>query len=87
MKLQNKALKLSLASLGSTAPGKIVNLIANDVNKFEEISPFVHHLWSAPISALITTCIIWYEVGWPGVAGMAVVILLVPIQSRSLSIN
>ncbi|XP_014467770.1 PREDICTED: multidrug resistance-associated protein 4-like [Dinoponera quadriceps] len=76
-----KALRLSKTALGETAPGKIVNLVANDVNRFDLVSIFIHHMWSAPLSALVVAYILYTEVGYAGLIGIAAIFVVVPIQS------
>ncbi|XP_015437296.1 PREDICTED: probable multidrug resistance-associated protein lethal(2)03659 [Dufourea novaeangliae] len=76
-----KALRLSKTALGETAPGKIVNLVANDVNRFDLVSIFIHHMWSAPLSGLIIAYFLYTEAGYAGLIGIAAVFIVVPIQS------
>ncbi|OAD54851.1 hypothetical protein WN48_06051, partial [Eufriesea mexicana] len=76
-----KALRLSKTALGETAPGKVVNLVANDVNRFDLVSIFIHHMWSAPLSALIIAYFLYIEAGYAGLIGIAAVFVVVPIQS------
>ncbi|XP_043486922.1 ATP-binding cassette sub-family C member 4-like isoform X1 [Polistes fuscatus] len=76
-----KALRLSQTALGDTAPGKVVNLVANDVNRFDLVSIFIHHMWSAPLSALIIAYFLYTEAGYSGLFGIAAVFVVVPIQS------
>ncbi|XP_043465526.1 ATP-binding cassette sub-family C member 4-like [Leptopilina heterotoma] len=76
-----KALKLSKTALEETARGKIVNLVANDVNRFDFVSIFIHYMWLAPLSALIIAYLLYSEAGYAGLIGIAVVFVVVPIQS------
>ncbi|KAG7207749.1 hypothetical protein KM043_009361 [Ampulex compressa] len=76
-----KALRLSKTALGETAPGKVVNLVANDVNRFDLVSIFIHHMWSAPISAFIIAYFLYIEAGYAGLIGIGAVFVVVPIQS------
>ncbi|XP_078045915.1 putative multidrug resistance-associated protein lethal(2)03659 isoform X1 [Augochlora pura] len=76
-----KALRLSKTALGETAPGKVVNLVANDVNRFDLVSIFIHHMWSAPLSGLIIAYLLYTEAGYAGLIGIAAVFIVVPIQS------
>ncbi|XP_014611630.1 PREDICTED: multidrug resistance-associated protein 4 [Polistes canadensis] len=76
-----KALRLSQTALGDTAPGKVVNLVANDVNRFDLVSIFIHHMWSAPLTALIIAYFLYTEAGYSGLFGIAAVFVVVPIQS------
>ncbi|XP_033345551.1 multidrug resistance-associated protein 4-like isoform X2 [Bombus vosnesenskii] len=75
------ALRLSKTALGETAPGKVVNLVANDVNRFDLVSIFIHHMWSAPLSTLIIAYFLYIEAGYAGLIGIAAVFVVVPIQS------
>ncbi|KAL7292212.1 hypothetical protein TKK_0014165 [Trichogramma kaykai] len=82
-----KALKLSKTALGETAPGKIVNLVANDVNRFEWVMTFIHIMWSGPISTIIVAYILYSEAGYAGLIGIAVLMSTVPIQMYSAKLS
>jgi len=79
----SQALRLSRTALGETAPGKVVNLVANDVNRFDLVSIFIHYMWSSPLSALIVAYILYQEVSYAGLIGIAAVFVVVPIQCES----
>ncbi|KAF7274166.1 hypothetical protein GWI33_013157, partial [Rhynchophorus ferrugineus] len=78
--IYRKALRLSKTALGETASGKIVNLLSNDVSRFDLVSIFIHHMWTSPILTLIVTYFIYVEAGWPGLLGIVAVFIVVPIQ-------
>lgn len=80
--IYRKALRLSQTALGQTAPGKVVNLLSNDVNRFDIVSLFLNAMWTGPLMALIAGYLLWVEVGWAGMIGIAVVFVVVPIQSK-----
>ncbi|XP_071872525.1 probable multidrug resistance-associated protein lethal(2)03659 isoform X2 [Bombus fervidus] len=80
-RIHPSALRLSKTALGETAPGKVVNLVANDVNRFDLVSIFIHHMWSAPLSTLIIAYFLYIEAGYAGLIGIAAVFVVVPIQS------
>lgn len=77
-----QALKLSHTALGETAPGKVVNLLSNDVNRFDLISLLINSMWTAPTLAFIVGILLWFEIGWAGVIGIAIVFIVVPVQSE-----
>ncbi|KRT80296.1 ABC transporter ATP-binding protein, partial [Oryctes borbonicus] len=79
--IYRKALKLSNTALGQTASGQVVNLLSNDVSRFDIVSIFIHHMWLAPTSALIVTYLLYREAGLAGVIGIIPVFLVVPLQS------
>ncbi|XP_031814417.1 multidrug resistance-associated protein 4 [Sarcophilus harrisii] len=79
--IYRKALRLSNAAMGKTTTGQIVNLLSNDVNKFDQVTIFLHFLWAGPIQAIAVTVLLWLEIGVSCLAGMAVLLILLPLQS------
>lgn len=78
--IYRKSLRLSQTALGETAVGKVVNLLSNDVNRFDIVSFFVHSMWTAPLMSLVVGYLLFIEVGWAGMIGIAIVFIVVPIQ-------
>lgn len=54
--------------------------MANDVNRFDLVTIFIHYMWSAPLSALVVAYILYREVGYAGIIGIAAVFVVVPLQ-------
>ncbi|XP_069858835.1 ATP-binding cassette sub-family C member 4 [Dipodomys merriami] len=79
--IYRKALRLSNLAMGKTTTGQIVNLLSNDVNKFDHVTIFLHFLWAGPLQAIAVTALLWMEIGISCLAGMAVLIVLLPLQS------
>ncbi|XP_036312186.1 ATP-binding cassette sub-family C member 4 isoform X2 [Pipistrellus kuhlii] len=76
-----KALRLNHTAMAKTTVGQIVNLLSNDVNKFDQVTVFLHFLWAGPLQAVAVTVLLWREIGISCLAGMAVLIILLPLQS------
>uniref|UniRef100_A0A4W5PPM5 Multidrug resistance-associated protein 4 n=1 Tax=Hucho hucho TaxID=62062 RepID=A0A4W5PPM5_9TELE len=79
--IYRKALCLNSTALGKTTTGQIVNLLSNDVNKFDEVTIFLHYLWVGPLQAAAVMVLLWHEIGPSCLAGMAVLVILMPIQT------
>ncbi|KAI5269184.1 Multidrug Resistance-Associated Protein 4 [Manis pentadactyla] len=79
--IYRKALRLSNVAMGKTTTGQVVNLLSNDVNKFDQVTIFLHFLWAGPLQAIAVTALLWMEIGISCLAGMAVIIILLPLQS------
>ncbi|XP_023979013.1 ATP-binding cassette sub-family C member 4 [Physeter macrocephalus] len=79
--IYRKALCLSNLAMVKTTTGQIVNLLSNDVNRFDQVTIFLHFLWAGPLQAIIVTILLWMEIGISCLAGMAVLIILLPLQS------
>lgn len=79
--IYRKALRLSNSAMGKTTTGQIVNLLSNDVNKFDQVTIFLHFLWAGPLQAIGVTVLLWVEIGISCLAGMAILVILLPLQS------
>uniref|UniRef100_A0A452DVR8 Multidrug resistance-associated protein 4 n=1 Tax=Capra hircus TaxID=9925 RepID=A0A452DVR8_CAPHI len=79
--IYRKSLRLSSSVMGKTTTGKIVNLLSNDVNRFDQVTMFLHYLWVGPLQAIAVTALLWMEIGISCLAGMAVLIILLLLQS------
>eukprot|EP00096_Caligus_rogercresseyi_P012306 TRINITY_DN5109_c0_g1_i1.p1 TRINITY_DN5109_c0_g1~~TRINITY_DN5109_c0_g1_i1.p1 ORF type:complete len:407 (+),score=54.05 TRINITY_DN5109_c0_g1_i1:144-1364(+) len=79
--LYRKSLKLSKASIGQSSVGQLVNLLSNDVNRFDLCVLFIHYIWVAPIQFIIVSIISWYIVGFSTLFGGAVLLAFIPLQT------
>lgn len=77
-----QALRLSKTALGETASGKIVNLLSNDVSRFDIVSIFIHYMWVSPLSTLFVMYFLYTEAGFAGLVGIITVFLVVPLQGK-----
>nr|CAD7423626.1 unnamed protein product [Timema monikensis] len=75
-----KSLKISLAALGDTTVGQVVNLLSNDVNRFDMAIVFLHYLWIGPLEILIITYLLWNDMGWSAIFGAFIMLLFIPMQ-------
>lgn len=80
--IYKKSLRLSQTALRDTSPGKMVNLLSNDVNRFDLASALINLIWSAPLVTFVAGILIWQEIRWAGIFGMLIVFIVVPLQSK-----
>lgn len=83
--IYRKALKLSKTALGETTIGQAVNLLSNDVNRFDVAIIFVHYLWIGPLQAIIITYLLYIEIGISALVGIIVLLLFIPLQGKLFS--
>lgn len=82
--IYKKSLRLSQTALCDTSPGKLVNLLSNDVNRFDFFATLMSAMWGAPLITLIAAILLWNEAKWAGMIGLIVVFIVVPLMSKSM---
>lgn len=60
-----------------------MNLLSNDVSRFDIVLFFLHYLWSAPIGTLAIAYYLWLQAGISGLMGILAVLIVVPLQCKS----
>lgn len=51
------------------------------------VSVFINSMWTAPIVAICVGILLWIQIGFPGMIGILIVFIVVPIQSKYDEIN
>lgn len=75
---------MNQVSLGDIAAGKLVNLMSNDVARFDYSFMFLHQLWIIPVQAAVVLYLLFEAAGWAPFVGLfGVVLLILPIQGMS----
>ena len=75
-----QALVLSNSARKTSTNGEIINLISVDAQKLSEAVLYLHALWAAPVQISVTMYFLWQQLGPSVLAGLGVLILLVPIN-------
>jgi len=65
----------------------MVNLMSNDVNRFESTCYFLSHLLISPLQFIVATIILYYFIGPSSLAGLALILLMIPIQGLLLKMQ
>ncbi|XP_078047115.1 putative multidrug resistance-associated protein lethal(2)03659 [Augochlora pura] len=78
--IYRKALRLSRTALGETTVGQAVNLLSNDVNRFDVAIIFLHYLWIGPLETIIILYFMYREVEISAIIGVAVLLMFAPLQ-------
>ncbi|CAH0390818.1 unnamed protein product [Bemisia tabaci] len=81
--IYRKCLRIDRSALGMSAPGQIINLMSNDVSRFEIVSVVLSFMWSAPIASVVVAYFLFSLVGYSAFVGMAIIFIVLPIQSYS----
>ncbi|KFP80701.1 Canalicular multispecific organic anion transporter 2, partial [Apaloderma vittatum] len=79
--IYRKSLVITNSAKRSSTVGEIVNLMSVDAQRFMDLMIFLNMLWSAPLQIFLALCFLWQELGASVLAGVAVMVLLVPFNS------
>lgn len=60
--MYRKSLRLSRTALSDTSVGQVVNLLSNDVGRFDGILLIVHFIWLAPLELIVVTYFMYEKV-------------------------
>lgn len=80
--IYRKALQLNVATLADVTVGKIINLISNDVNRFDLAPMHLTQLFIAPIETLVVIVLLYQFVGVTAFFGIGFLVVFVPVQSK-----
>ncbi|KKA26039.1 hypothetical protein TD95_000340 [Thielaviopsis punctulata] len=78
--IYRKSLKLSNEGRSTKTTGDIVNYMAVDAQRMQDLTQFGQMLWSAPFQIMICMLSLYDLVGWSMLAGIAVMIIMLPIN-------
>lgn len=78
--IYRKSLKLSNEGRSTKSTGDIVNYMAVDAQRLQDLTQFLHQAWSAPFQIIICMVSLYNLVGWSMLAGVAVMIIMMPVQ-------
>ncbi|XP_011882151.1 PREDICTED: multidrug resistance-associated protein 1 isoform X4 [Vollenhovia emeryi] len=78
--IYRKALRMSNAARKETTLGEIVNLMSVDAQRFMDLTAYINMIWSAPLQIVLALYFLWNILGPAVLAGLAVMIILIPIN-------
>ncbi|XP_039444244.1 probable multidrug resistance-associated protein lethal(2)03659 [Culex pipiens pallens] len=79
--LYKKALRITKAAGTDGLTGQVINLMSNDVAKFDTATGFVHDIWKGPIELVVLGWFIYREIGVAGLIGIAFLLSFIPLQA------
>ena len=64
---------------------QVVNLVSNDVRRFDDIGPYYMHIWAGPLEVICVLVMVGAQLTFPAaIAGIATLLLLIPFQAGLL---
>jgi len=71
----------------TTTVGEIVNLMSVDAQRLQDATGYLWMTWSAPLQICIAVYMLWSLLGVSVLAGLGVMILIVPINAVIAAIS
>ncbi|KAI0128475.1 P-loop containing nucleoside triphosphate hydrolase protein [Xylariales sp. AK1849] len=78
--IYKKSLKLSNEGRSSKTTGDIVNYMAVDAQRLQDLTQFAQQVWSAPFQIIICMVSLYQLVGWSMLSGVGVMLVMIPIN-------
>ncbi|XP_040165805.1 multidrug resistance-associated protein 4-like [Anopheles arabiensis] len=79
--LYKKALRITKAAGTDGMTGQVINLLSNDVAKFDTATGFVHDIWKGLIELVVLGFFIYKQIGISGLFGIAFLLSFIPLQA------
>ncbi|XP_054698311.1 multidrug resistance-associated protein 1 isoform X4 [Grus americana] len=79
--IYRKALVITNSARKTSTVGEIVNLMSVDAQRFMDLATYINMIWSAPLQVILALYLLWQNLGPSVLAGVAVMILLVPVNA------
>ncbi|KAK2011485.1 hypothetical protein LZ32DRAFT_338463 [Colletotrichum eremochloae] len=76
--IYKKSMRLSNEGRASKSTGDIVNYMAVDAQRLQDLTQFAQQVWSAPFQIMICMVSLYQLVGWSMLAGIGVMIIMMP---------
>lgn len=75
-----KSMRLSNEGRASKSTGDIVNYMAVDTQRLQDLTQYGQMLWSAPFQIALCMASLYQLVGWSMLAGVGAMILMIPVN-------
>ncbi|CAG2115875.1 unnamed protein product, partial [Medioppia subpectinata] len=78
--IYRKSMRLNHSALRQTTVGQILNIMSNDINRFDDLALHSKSLFVGPLQAAIVLFLLWPYLRWACLTGMGILVLLIPFQ-------
>ena len=82
-----QALTMSNEARKTTTVGEIVNLMSVDAQRLQDATGYLWMVWSAPLQICIAVAMLWNLLGASVLAGLTVMVLIIPINGVIATIS
>ena len=76
-----KSLRLSMGAKQADTVGQMVNLMAVDARRLNDLLPYLHNIWSSPFQIVVSMFMLWAQIGPAVLAGLTVMLIVMPLNA------
>lgn len=80
--IYRKSLRITKSCIDDGQNGHIINLLSNDLWKFDKGLAYLYFIWKGPLETLAYSIVIYREIGISAMIGMAFMVAFVPLQGN-----
>uniref|UniRef100_W8B7T4 Putative multidrug resistance-associated protein lethal(2)03659 n=1 Tax=Ceratitis capitata TaxID=7213 RepID=W8B7T4_CERCA len=81
--IYRKCLRSAVSSDNNGISGFAISVLSTDLPQFDTTFYFFHDLWKGPIEAIVFGYVMYSEIGWPAIVGIAAIAIFIPLQAWS----
>merc|ERR1712127_965888 len=67
------------SSRGGVSVGEIVTYMSTDAQRLMDLTSYMSQLWSSPLQITICLILLFRQIGWACIAGVAIIIFQIPL--------
>ncbi|XP_068155675.1 ATP-binding cassette sub-family C member 4 [Drosophila tropicalis] len=79
--IYRKCLQVSKSSSNDGLRGRAINILANDLGRFDVALCFLHDTWKGPMESLLIGFLMYREIGLSAVIGVSFMLSFIPLQA------
>ncbi|KAH8232502.1 hypothetical protein KR032_008347 [Drosophila birchii] len=79
--IYRKVLQVSKSSSNDGLRGRAINILSNDLGRFDVALCFLHDTWKGPMESLIIGFLMYREIGISAVIGVSFMLSFIPLQA------
>ena len=80
--IYRKLLSLKKATIQKATLGHVINLLSNDVDKFDRAFCYIHTIWSGTLKVIIASYFLYIWFGYQGLAGTGILTIFLLLQCQ-----
>ncbi|KAK3825331.1 MAG: ATP-binding cassette transporter 1 [Benniella sp.] len=83
--IYRKALRLSNTARQQFTVGEIVNHMSMDTQRIQDVTTYLHVIWSAAFQVILILYLLYRTLGWATFVGLALLIAMIPLNGKVFS--